>query len=307
MKREPIRFERITVAPFAGALGAEIGGVDLAAPLNEQTWDEIHRAYLAHLVIVFRDQRLDPHSLAAFAERFGPLTRTPYSPPGPDHPFVTPMLREADVPSSVRNIGDNWHSDQSPREKPSLGFALFCLEAPDYGGDTMFANLYLAYDALSEGMKAMCERLTVMHSASGKFGVDGRGTGGGFKALSANGSQLNLSEEVLRSFAQEMEHPLVRTHPETGRKALWITGAYSVRFAGMTREESKPLLDQLNAHASRPEFTCRVRWSKGTLTVMDNRCTQHYALNDYAGFRRHMLRVEMDGERPFGPAMPQQA
>jgi taurine dioxygenase len=308
VKREPLAYERITVAPFAGGLGAEIGGVDLSRPLDAHTWDEIHRAYLENLVIVFRDQRLDPLSLAAFVERFGPLTRTPYTKPGKEHPFVTHLLREADIPASVRNVGDNWHSDQSPREKPSLGFALYCLEAPEYGGDTLFANQYLAYEALSDGMKALCERLTVMHSASGKFGVDGKGTAGGFKALaSGQGTQLDLSEEVLKSFAQEMEHPLVRVHPETGRKVLWITGAYSVRFAGMTREESRPLLDQLNAHVSRPEFTCRVRWRKGTLTVMDNRCTQHYALNDYAGFRRHMLRVEMDGERPFGPAMPRAA
>jgi len=308
MKRESPDYERITVEPFSGALGAEIGGVDLSSALDVQTWAEIHRAFLENIVIVFRDQQLDALRLAGFAERFGPLTRVPYAKPGVDHPMVTELIREPDVPASVRNVGDNWHSDQSPRERPSLGFALYCREAPPYGGDTMFANLHLAYDALSDGMKALCDRLTVMHSASGKFGADGRGTSGGIKPLSLGaGTQMDTSEEVLRSFAKETEHPLVWVHPETGRKALWVTGAYSIRFAGTTREESKPLLDYLNAHAVRPEFTCRVRWRQGTLTVMDNRCTQHYAINDYAGFRRHMLRVEMDSEPPYGPAKPRPA
>lgn len=219
--------------------------------------------------------------------------------------MVTELVREADVPAGMRNVGDNWHVDQSPRLRPSLGFALYCLECPPFGGDTLFSNLYLAYDALSEGMKALCDRLVVMHSPSGKFGADARGAGGGIKALDLGaGQQMDSSDEVMKLFAQETEHPLVCVHPDTGRKALWIAGAYSVRFRDMTKDESKPLIDWLNAHASRPEFTCRVRWQKGTLTLMDNRCTQHYAINDYAGFRRHMLRVEMDAAPPFGPAMP---
>jgi taurine dioxygenase len=305
MKREAVAYERITVEPLSGALGAEIGGVDLSRPLDAQTWDEVHRAFLENVVVVFRDQQMDAHSLAAFGERFAPLTRVPYAKPGKDHPMVTELVREADVPSDVRNIGDNWHSDQSPRERPSLGFALYCLESPPYGGDTLFSNLYLAYESLSDGMKALCDRLIVMHSASGKFGAAGTGAGGGFKSLDLGaGMQMDTSEEVLKSFAKETEHPLVCIHPETGRKVLWVTGAYSIRFAGMTREESRPLLDYLNGVAARPEFTCRVRWRKGTLVMQDNRCTQHYALNDYAGFRRHMLRVEMDAEPPFGPAKP---
>jgi taurine dioxygenase len=307
VKRDVLGYERITVAPLAGSMGAEIGGVDLAKPLDLQTWDEILRAFHENIVIVFRDQQLDPLKLAAFGERFGPLTRVPYAQAGAEHPYVTHLLREADVPSNVKNVGDNWHADQSPRYRPSLGFALYCLEAPDYGGDTLFSNLYLAYEALSDELKALCERLTVMHSSSGKFGTDGQGNNGGFKSFSLGaGAEVDKAkaEEMQKSFAQETEHPLVCVHPATGRKILWVTGAYSVRFRGMTREESKPLLDQLNALAVRPDFTCRVRWKKGTLTVMDNRCSQHYALNDYAGFRRHMLRVEMDADPPVGPAMP---
>jgi taurine dioxygenase len=296
-------YRRIAVKPIAGALGAEIDGVDLGRGYDEETFAEIKRAFLQHLVIFFRDQQLTPDQLARLAERFGPLTTVPYLKHLlTDHPFVTQLVREADVPSSERNIGDNWHSDQSPRETPSLGFALYCLEAPEWGGDTMFANCYLAYETLSEGMKAMCDRLTVMHSLSGKFGVDGRGAGGGFKAVP--GAKSAFDEETVKSFAKETEHPLVQIHPETGRKSLFVAGPYAIRFAGMTVAESKPLLDFLNAHVTRPEFTCRFRWRKGSLTIMDNRCTEHYAINDYAGFRRHMLRVEMNGQRPFGPAMP---
>ncbi|HSV82870.1 MAG TPA: TauD/TfdA family dioxygenase [Ramlibacter sp.] len=295
-------YTRIAVKPVAGALGAEIEGVNLAK-LDDATFAEIKRAFLEHLVIFFRDQELTKHQLAGVAERFGPLTVIPYVKKLlTDHPFVTQLVREADVPSSERNIGDNWHSDQSPRERPSLGFALYCLDAPEYGGDTMFANLYKAYDALSDGMKAMCERLTVMHSLSGKFGADGYGHAGGFKAVP--GADSKFDEETLKLFRQETEHPLVRVHPETGRKLLFVTGPYSIRFANMTVAESKPLLNYLNELVTRPEFTCRFRWRKGSLSIMDNRCTQHYAVNDYEGFRRHMLRVEMEGDRPFGPAMP---
>ena len=305
MKRETLHYERIKVKPIAGALGAEISGVDASKPLDTQTWSEVHRAFLDNLVIVFRDQHLDPFTMAAFAERFGPLTRVPYTNPGKEHPMVTYFLREADVSSSVRNVGDNWHSDQSPRERPSLGFALYCMECPEYGGDTLFANQYLAYEALSDGLKATCDRLTLMHSASGKFGTDGKGTDGGFKPLSLGaGAEMKMDDEVKASFAKETEHPLVIVHPDTGRKALWVTGAYSIRFGGWTKAESKPLLDYLNNLVARPEFTCRVRWQKGTLTVMDNRVTQHYALNDYEGFRRLMMRTEMDAAPPVGPAMP---
>ncbi len=306
MAQSAASYQRIRVHPIAGALGAEIDGVDLAQMPDDETFAEIKRAFLEHLVIFFNNQQLTATQLAGLAERFGPLTTVPYLKHLlTDHPFVTQLVREANVSSKERNIGDNWHADQSPRETPSLGFALYCVDAPPYGGDTMFANLYRAYDALSDGMKAMCERLTVMHSVSGKFGTDGGGNGGGIKSVP--GSDLKFDEETLKSFAKETEHPLVRVHPETGRKSLFVAGAYSIRFGGMTVEESRPLLTYFAQLAVRPEFTCRFRWRKGSLTILDNRCTQHYAINDYEGFRRHMLRVEMNGERPFGPAMPRKA
>ena len=296
------RYQRISVNPLTGTIGAEIEGVDLSQPLDDATVKEIKAAFHDHIVIFFRNQALTAPQLASVGELFGPLCLGPYSHPGPDHPMVTNLLREADVPSSQPNVGDNWHADQTPRECPSLGFALYCKEAPDYGGDTLFANLYLAYEALSPAMQKLCDTLTVMHSASGKFGNDGAGKDGGFKSLM--GDNLKIDDAVRRSFAAETEHPLVSVHPETGRKSLYIAGAYAIRFAGMTREESRPLLDQLMRHAIRPEFTCRFRWRAGSVAVLDNRCALHYAVNDYSGFRRVMLRAEIAGDKPYGPAMP---
>lgn len=283
---------------MSGTIGAEIAGVDLSRALDDETFAEVHAAFLAHHVLFFRDQQLDPHSLAAFAERFGALTLAPQSVPIPEHPFVSRIRREADISSTERNIGDRWHSDQSPRERPNLGFALYCVEAPDHGGDTMFANMQIAYDSLSSGMKALCGSLTVVHSASGIYGDRG-----GRPLFHAGVKEdEGALQRTLAILEQETEHPLVRVCPETGRRCLYLVGDYAIRFKDMTVEESAPLLGFLQAHATRPEFTCRFRWRKGSLALLDNRCTQHYALNDYSGFAREMLRVEMDGERPLSIA-----
>lgn len=306
MNNQPLNYQRITVRPVAGALGAEIEGIDLSRPVDDATFAEVLRAFHEYLVIFFRNQTLTPNSFGDFISRFGPLRNSPYSKPRADHPFVTDLVRRADVPKGLRNVGDRWHSDNAPQERPSLGFALYCVEAPPYGGDTMFANLYRAYDELSDDMKAMCERLVVMHSRSGVFGVDGRGGPGGKKPLVHAGMEERyaVDEQKIRDLAIEMPHPLVRVHPGTGRKFLYITGDYAVRLQGMTVEESMPLINLLNQKVVRPENTCRFRWAKGSVAILDNRCTQHYAINDYAGFQRQMMRLEIQGERPYGPAMP---
>ena len=300
------KYRRIKVAPLTGYIGAEIGGVALSGAVDDELFAEIKTAFLDHHVIFLREQTLDNATLAAFAERFGPLCLSPYAKPVPDHPFVTSLARRADISSKERNIGDRWHSDQSPRECPSLGFALYCLEAPDYGGDTLFASLTAAYDYLSDGMKGMCERLIAVHSPSGVFGRDGMGDGGTRKPLVHKGREndYRLDDETLAILRSEMEHPLVCVHPDTGRRYLYMTGDYMIRLKGMTDLESRGLIEQLNRHATRPEFTCRFRWRKGSLAILDNRCTQHYAVNDYEGFGRSMMRVEMAGGRPIGPAMP---
>ena len=306
MRYDLSSYRKIKVSPVAGALGAEIAGVDASAAIADDVFEEIRRAFLAHHILFFRDQGLSPDALVAFGERFAPLSRSEYLGSIAENPFVHRMVREAEVPSSERNIGDRWHSDLSPRERPTFGFMLYCLEAPDYGGDTMFANLCLAYDTLSDAMKALCEQLVVIHSPSGVFGGDGAGGAGTKKPLVHKGMEKNyaVSERTLADLRRETEHPLVRIHPETGRRILFITGDYCIRLKGMTEAESRPIIDFLNRHAVRPEFTCRFRWRTGSLAVLDNRCTQHYAVNDYAGFRRAMLRIELEGERPFGPAMP---
>jgi taurine dioxygenase len=301
-------YKRIRVQPLAGALGAEIEGVDLSRPLDDATFAEIRRAFTDFLVIFFRDQTLDPQTFGEFIGRFGALRMSPYSKPRADHPFVTDLIRREDMAPGMRNVGDRWHSDHAPQERPALGFALYCLQAPPWGGDTVFANLYRAYEGLSDDMKALCERLIVMHSRSGVFGPDGRGGPGGKKPLVHAGMEerYSIDEAKLRDLATETPHPLVRIHPESGRKFLFITGDYAIRFQGMTPDESMPLINYLNQQVSRLENTCRFRWRKGSLTVMDNRCTQHYAINDYSGFRREMLRLEIEGERPYGPAMPRE-
>jgi len=298
-------FKQIAVLPMGGCIGAEIKGVDLRT-LSDEVFLEIRAALNIFHVLFFRDQDLDCFSLAAFAECFAPLTIPSYTKALPDHPFVTRLHRPAEIPSSKRNIGDRWHSDQAARERPNMGFALYCVEAPPYGGDTLFASLVAAYDHLSAGMKALCEQLIGVHSLKGVFGPDGMGGSGTKKPLVHMGSEAHyrVDKSLAEVINQEIEHPLVRTHPETGRRILYVTGDYLIRFRGMTDFESEPLIHQLNSYAVRPEFTCRFRWRKGSLALLDNRCTQHYAVNDYAGFERVMLRTEMEGERPFGPALP---
>jgi taurine dioxygenase len=303
------KYKKITVSPLTGHIGAEISGVDIAHGVSDAQFSEIRTAFLDHHVIFFRGQTLNHASLAAFSERFGPLFMIPYAKPSPEHPFVTNLVRNADVPSSERNIGDRWHSDQSPRECPSLGFALYCVEAPDYGGDTLFASQTAAYDALPDDMKSMCETLIAIHSPSGVFGRDGMGGGGNRKPLVHKGreGEYKLDEKTLEILRAEMEHPVVCFHPETGKRYLYATGDYMIRLKGMSEEESMPIIEKLNRHVSRPEFTCRFRWQAGSVAILDNRCTQHYAVNDYEGFARSMLRVEIAGSRPFGPARPQAA
>jgi taurine dioxygenase len=293
-------YRRIQVRPIAGALGAEIEGVDLSRPLDDATFGEIHRAWLAYHAIFFRGQRLSAQQMEAFAKRFGGLTITPHVDPIEGTGYVHRMVRHAEAAPGSRNYGDRWHMDQVVKPQPIAGIFLYSLDSPEYGGDTLFANLHLAYDTLSEGMQRLCEDLVVLHSPSGAFSS---------KALTSQKGTDNIvkltPEELEAYLKRETPHPLVRVHPETGRKLLYISGDFAVRFKDMTPEESRPLLDYLNRHAARPEFTVRFRWSTGTLGLIDNRCCQHYAINDYFGQRREMLRIELDDpQAPYGPASP---
>jgi len=303
-------YRRIRVEPTTGYLGAEVFGVDLSKPLDDETFAEVKRAWLENLVIAFRDQAITPPIIESFGARFGKLTITAYANSVPGYQFAHSLVRAADVPRGERNFGDSWHMDQTVRPIPNAGFLLCSVDCPPFGGDTGFASLYTGYEMLSEGMKALCESLVVIHSPSGLFGKDGMG-GIGKKPFMLAGAEETYSgmtpEKVREYMAQETEQPLIAIHPETGRKLIMITG-YCTRFRGMTEEESQPLLEYLTRHVSRPEYTWRLRWRRGTLALIDNRCLQHIAYQDYAGFRREMLRAEFEAdEPPFGPMIPRRA
>jgi len=275
----------IVVRPVAGALGAAIEGIALADALDAGTISAIRRALLEHQVLFFSDQRATPAVLKAFARRFGPLYVHPYARGLPDHPEVVPVVREPDDVGRV--FGGTWHADMTFEDEPVLGSALYAVEVPTRGGDTMFASQSAAYDALSDGLKRVLVGLNAVHSASAAYG---RGTVAGARTMALK--TVDAPREVI--------HPVVRIHPETGRPGLFVNRLNTRRFDGWTEAESAPLLEFLFAHAVRPEFTCRFRWRPGSLAFWDNRCVQHLALNDYAGHRREMHRVTVCGDRPYG-------
>ena len=281
-------FEKLDVRPIAGALGAEIHGLALRS-IDDAQFDRIHQAFLEHKVIFFRDQALSPDTLKAVGRRFGDLYLHPYLTPVDGHPEVLRLVKE---PSDKLNFGGSWHVDLTYLEKPVLGAVLHALEVPPYGGDTMFADASLAYEVLSDGMKRLLDSLVAVHSA--------RQTAYYNREKMASMNILDDAEATHRAEEQtRFEHPVVRTHPETGRKALFVNALLTIRFRDMSEAESRPLLDFLFRHIGRPEFTCRFRWQNGSVAIWDNRCVQHFALNDYAGHRRVMQRVVIEGDRPY--------
>lgn len=284
-------YRRISAQRIAGACGAEIGGVDLRAPLDAETVAEIRRALVEHCVVFFRGQEgLDDLQQVRFAERFGPFGRDPFVEGEETHPHAIAVVKEADE-GAKPNFGGNWHSDWSFMATPPSFTFLHARQLPPWGGDTMFASQYLAYEALSEGLRATLDGLRGVYSARLSYGP-----GGAFADnRNARGMKVRTDAEAV----EERVHPVVRVHPESGRRALFVNPAYTVRFEGWTERESKPLLDFLYAHSVRPEFTCRFVWSAGALAIWDNRCLQHFAINDYGGHRREMRRTTLRGEAPI--------
>lgn len=279
--------QTISVSPIAGALGAELGGIDVSGPLSDDLVAEIRAALLRHHVIFFRDQHLTPAQHLAFGRLFGELQVHDFVEGMGDNEEILEVRKEAE---EKRNFGGGWHTDVSYLERPALGSVLYAREVPEYGGDTLFANQHLAYETLSDGMKAMLEGLTAIHSARRPYGPNAERA----HDYGPSSMRFNFSEAALA----ETEHPVVRTHVETGRKSLYVNRTFTIRFKDMTEAESAPLLNYLCDHAVRPEFTCRFRWRPNSIAFWDNRCVQHNAINDYHGRRRVMHRVTIEGERP---------
>ena len=283
---------QIESRPMAGALGADIVGVDLSRPLDDATFAAIERALHEYLVIFFHGQALTPEQHLALTRRFGPISRSPYIKHMEDYPDIIAVLKEADE-RKISTFGNAWHSDFSFLEEPPMGSVLYAREAPSHGGDTLFANMYAAYEALSPGLRRVLDGLNAIHTGK-PYGI------GGVPQDLAVSRSIGIERNNAEA-DREIAHPAVRVHPATGRKALFVNSIYTTRFEGMTAAESKPLLEFLYAHATQPEFTCRLRWRAGDLAVWDNRCTMHYAVNDYDGQRRLMHRTTIKGERPAGP------
>ena len=274
-------YKHIEVRPIAGALGAEVHGVDASRPLSRDIVAEIRQAWLDHLVIFLRGQKLTPEALVALARAFGEPMAYPQLKGLPECPLVTPVVK---LEHERVNFGGVWHSDTTYLERPPMASMLYAVETPQYGGDTLFANQYLAFETLSDGLKQTLEGLTGV-STSTKAEVS-----------KTREDRLRESGETLKALAGE--HPVVRTHPETQRKALYINVAHTSHIKGWTEEESAPLLEYLFRHQVRPEFTCRFQWQPGSLAFWDNRCAQHNPVNDYHGFKRVMHRVTLAGDKP---------
>jgi taurine dioxygenase len=273
------------VRPLTGSSGAEIFGVDISQPLAPATVRHIRQALLDHGVIFFREQNLEPESHKAFAKLFGEIVVNPVYGHVEGYPEIMPVVKEA---TDKYNIGDTWHSDMTYMEVPPLGSILYAREVPEFGGDTLFTNMYLAYEMLPDAMKEMLEGRKAYHSDRYLTArIDERNAG-----RSTHLRADRVGKELLAL------HPIVRTHDETGRKCLYVNFPFTWNIEGLSREESLPILNQLYAHTTRPEFNCRFHWRKGSLAFWDNRCTMHYACNDYQGKRREMHRITIAGILP---------
>ena len=283
-------YEKIEVRPIAGALGAEIGGVDLSEPIGDALFGDIYQAFLEHQVIFFRDQEITPDQYLAFAHHWGDIHRHPYMMGLPDHPDILELLK---TETDTYAFGNTWHSDQMFAPRPAKCTMLYAKELPTVGGDTLFANMYMAYDSLSDGMKALVGGLKGLNC-----GDRNQNKGGQSRAERYSGAQGMLLKDP-GNIQTDSVHPIVRTHVDTGRKGLYF-GSHTLRLDGFTEAESEPILGYLRDHCTRPEFTCRFRWGVGSLTIWDNRCVQHYAISDYQGERRRMHRITIQGEEaPF--------
>ena len=274
------------IIPIAKSLGAEVIGAQLVN-MDVKTYSSIEKAFSRYLVLCFRDQQLGPCDLVNLARKFEGVGETPYLSGLEDYPDVVPIVKEANE-KSQHTFGSGWHTDFTFQKKPPARTLLYALDVPPKGGDTLFANLQDAYESLSTGMQESLSRLRALHSSIRSYGP--------------NASLKNHLENMTITNEKEEpgfeSHPVIRKHPVTGKPALWINPTYTIRFDGMTDQESQPLLDYLNDLITEARFTCRVNWKRNSLVMWDNRCTQHSASSDYAGHRREMWRITTAGDTP---------
>jgi taurine dioxygenase len=275
---DPAPYDTITVDKLTPIIGAEIGGVDLAQPLGNQTFEEIHRALAENLVIFFRDQHITDEQHLEFGRRFGKLHIHPAAPHEPGHPELMVIHADKDSP---RANGEFWHSDVSCDVEPPMGSILYIRTCPPRGGDTLFASMYAAYEALSDRMKRYVEGLTAIHDGEDLY----------------RGTYANFGIADKPSYPRA-EHPVVRRHPVTGEKALYVNRGFTKRIVGVSPDESSAILHYLWDHAENPLFQCRFRWQENSIAFWDNRCAQHRAMWDYWPRTRSGHRVTVQGDRP---------
>lgn len=278
-----VTYTTITTRPLSGGIGAEIAGADLTKKLGQRTIDEIRRSLMEFNVIFFRGQKLTSDQYLAFARTLGEPSEYPMLPGLPGYPMITAVIKRE---NEKMNFGGVWHSDTTYLNEPPMATLLLARTVPPIGGDTIFANMYSAYDGLSDGMKHLLDGLVSISSSRKADAVRTRED-----RVSESGTVVNDTELIGK-------HPVVRTHPETGRRALYVNIAHTVRFSGMTEEESAPILHYLYEHSVRPEFTCRFTWDVGSMAIWDNRCTMHNPVNDYHGYLREMHRITLRGDVP---------
>jgi taurine dioxygenase len=275
-------YKEIKVTPQSTALGAVISGVDLSKEPSKHAMAELKDAFGRYSVIFFRNQDLAPQQHIAMAERWGAINVNRFFKPLDGYPQIAQVIKEA---NQKENIGGTWHTDHSYDLIPAMGSMLYAREVPTVGGDTLFSSMYLAYEALSEDLKKMLADLKAWHSSRHAFGYSVTDSEHFEDGRLANPNQAT----------QDALHPVVITHPLTGRKALYVNADFTIRFDGWTVEQSQPILDFLYAHGARQEFTCRFHWESGSIAFWDNRATWHYAMNDYQGHRRIMHRITLEG------------
>jgi len=271
-------YDRIQVEPVTGSIGAEVAGVDLR-DIDDELIAELHDAWMAHKVLFFRDQDLTQAQHIAYGAAFGELEVHPFTSNVGEHPEIIVLESTPDNFAAA----EVWHSDVTFREAPPTGSVLYGRIIPPWGGDTCWANMELAYEMLEDDVKAEIEDRVAIHSFVKTFG-------------------RNMSDQERTRMAEDypdQKHPIVRTHPVTGAKSLFINRNFTIGIDGMTADESRPLRRLLCAQAQIPEVQCRFRWQPGSIAQWDNRCTQHYAVPDHGGQHRRVERVTLVGERPF--------